>query len=177
MCPTTLGVVEIATSLSPSSSAVTPAPPLASKPVVAPQRTESSDPIPQAAQAQEAAQTSRALVPPMRTVQLGVGREGEQHQYETFFDGQDFDGRNEFPPEFSAWSNEFQMGLHMPWFAAANADLGPPTAMVSLPVSRLVHHETLNRITAQGRKAWNATGERDPITGKWVCDPTNFTPL
>jgi len=32
-------------------------------------------------------------------------------------------------------------------------------------------------IGVKGRKAWNATGERDPKTGKWVLDLSLVKPL
>jgi hypothetical protein len=117
----------------------------------------------------------------------------------------DVDGQNEYPPDSDScfWSTEAFVALvdsHVRFAqeTLANLDVKPngPTldsATAAIPFPLIVElvpgpspegllrpvsrgaHQSIN--AAQGRKPWNATGEREKTSGKWVIDLAKSKPV
>jgi hypothetical protein len=182
MCPITVGAADAVASASSSPSAVAPSPPSTSGRLATLQQTKSSDPVPQVGQAQVVAHRSNALVPPVRAVQRGVEHDVPLRYNDDDFDGEELQGLDQYlpEPESSDWSIEDHVApivLLVSLFVAAKGCSGRP-AVLPFQVSSCAHLKALTMcFCGQGGNAWNATGERDPITGKWVCGHASSEPF
>jgi len=52
-----------------------------------------------------------------------------------------------------------------------------PPVMLLRPVRWLILSQRSYHVQLQGRKPWNATGERDRKTGKWTIDESLIKPM